>query len=743
LVWVLLLGCTKPGTSTKPVPTAAHTAKHKNVLLVTLDTTRADCIGAYGSTEVATPNIDALAAEGTRFEKAWSCIPMTLPAHSSMMTGEYPFTHGVRDNTLYLFSQENTTLAELLKAAGWKTAAFIGATILDSGLGLNKGFDNYYDDMLSGQKNAPTVARITNRRATSVNFDFTNWLNAVPAQTGDGPGWFAWVHYYDPHSYYAPPEPYLTKYASNLYLGEIAFMDEALGKVIQELKDKGMYDDTLVIAVADHGEGLGEHNELRHSFWTYDTTLSVPLIVSDPDSRGTAKTDDRTASIIDVFPTILNWCHVKGPDTPALDLLAPAPASDAEPRMIYFESMEAKIYYGWAGLRGVIQSGMKYIHSPQPELYDLENDPKETTNLNDQNPERSKELKVAMYNLADKWQPTIKQEQRTVTPEEAAQLRSLGYLTGGTAPSAGELEKIDGLIDIKTKADIVDKLNDLSETAEASMSDGDLVAAKAKFEELLTYAEVFDAVQNLGLIALQERNEAESIKYLLRACELNGSMVRSWYNLGFAYDSFGHPEDARKAWEQAIRTAPDNHDNIGSHVGLAKYWSQKGDWQQALDHILAARTIDPNSRELVGNEASTRYWIGAGLDNQAMRIVKTIGQEALQQGTTPEAQKANDLHSQSVTQMRQAFDLYDKFLSTGQGTATNYFEASQAAIQIQNFPRALEWSKQSLSLLPPDDPRRGHLEQLIQMLDQTIKSGGRPPGMPGGPGAPGAPGGPH
>ncbi|MCX6645104.1 MAG: sulfatase-like hydrolase/transferase [bacterium] len=526
----------------------ASSPLHKNVLLVTLDTTRADALSCYGSLSVA-------------------------------------------------------------KAAGWQTAAFIGSTVLAGRLGLSQGFDSYYDNMLQGIQNPDPRAMYADRRATSVNVDFLSWLTSAKGVNEAGPGWFAWVHYFDPHYVYDPPEPFASQYASNLYFGEVAFMDDALGKIIAELKTRNMYDNTLIIAVGDHGEGLGEHGELHHSLLTYDSTLHVPLIISDPDSRGTPRRDNRSTSTIDIFPTILKWCGVDAPATPGIDLLA-APLNVEEgtdSRLVYFESMEARYSYNWAGLRGAIRDGYKYTLSPIPELYNLNDDAGETNNLYEADRDQARVLKLAMNELVDQWRAELQSPERTLSPEEIARLRSLGYLTGGITPSSGvELEKIEGLPDVKTNMAFADELGQLIREADAAFQSGDFATAKAKYHTILASADVVSAITNLGEIGLRENNERDAIDNYQRVCEIIPQSVQALYNLGLAYDTFGHKEEAKTIFRHAVEIDPTNPANVSCHIVLAKYRADEGDWQGALDEVLAGRAIDPNNQDLIGYEAMVR-----------------------------------------------------------------------------------------------------------------------------------------
>lgn len=247
-----------------------------NVILITVDTLRADRLGCYGYKLIETPNMDRLAAEGARFSTAVAQVPMTLPSHCTILTGTYPTFHKVRDNVGYRLDDSMTTIAELLKPRGFQTAAFVGSYVLDSRFGLNQGFDFYYDHFNPG-KNPDGFLKLDQleRRGEEVMRHTLAWMEGAAPK---GP-FFAWVHLYDPHDPYDPPEPFKTKYKSRLYDGEIAYVDRQIGKLLAFLESKKLYDKTTIVLVGDHGESFGEHNEVKHGYFIYDTTLLVPFIV--------------------------------------------------------------------------------------------------------------------------------------------------------------------------------------------------------------------------------------------------------------------------------------------------------------------------------------------------------------------------------------------------------------------------------------------------------------------------------
>ncbi|HEX4822815.1 MAG TPA: sulfatase-like hydrolase/transferase [Candidatus Polarisedimenticolaceae bacterium] len=353
-----------------------------NLVLVTLDTTRADHLGCYGDARAATPNIDRIAAEGALFEQAIAVAPLTLPSHASLMTGLYPPRHGVRDNADFRLPDRETTLAEQLHGQGYKTAASVGTYILSSVSGLGKGFDSYDQPKLrpriAGGESSVLYEPIVERPAAEV----VNDALASIERMKDGP-FFLWIHLYDPHEPYTPPPPFRERFASAPYDGEIASADAELGRVFEMLRSGGLMDRTIIAITADHGESLGEHGEDTHGLFVYDSTLHVPLILR---AAGRIKAGTRYPGLVsgvDLTPTLLDL--LGAPPIPAAEGRSVAPALGGgrmdERAPVYAESLYGERAYGWAPLHALRSAREKYIDAPEAERYDLARDPAESTNL--------------------------------------------------------------------------------------------------------------------------------------------------------------------------------------------------------------------------------------------------------------------------------------------------------------------------------------------------------------------------
>ncbi len=397
----------------------------KHIILISMDTTRADHLSCYGYPRNTTPNIDALARQATRFEHTLSPVPMTLPAHSSMLTGKTPPAHGVHHNIGYRLPSANATLAEILHARGFQTGAIISSFVLFEKFGINQGFDTY-DEAFSATRTSRFGDERSGGEATQVALD---WLD----KHKDDDKSFLFLHYYDAHEKYEPPEPYATQFSDDLYAGEIAFVDHCIGRVIQKLKELDLYDSTLLIITGDHGEMLGEHGEDEHAYFIYQPAIHVPLIIKLPDQDEGAVISQKVG-LIDIVPTICSLIKVDPPaDIQGMDLSPimydEAPANDK--RYLYAESTgPGRI--GCSSLMAVTHGKWKYIQAPRPELYDLEADPGEVRNLIGQEPQRARILQDKLRETLEKSVRTVADSSLELDAESIKRLESLGYVAGKT-----------------------------------------------------------------------------------------------------------------------------------------------------------------------------------------------------------------------------------------------------------------------------------------------------------------------
>jgi len=400
-----------------------------NLLLVTLDTTRQDRIHLYGNAAIRTPTLDRLAREGIVFSDAIAVAPSTLPAHASILTGVYPERHGAHVNASTKLSDANLTLAEILTRHGFQTAAFVSSFVLDKRFGLAQGFASYDDRMTK----TPLTFSEPQRRAQETTTSALTWLSKANQP------FFAWIHYMDPHAEYSPPDEFRSQYAANPYDGEIAYVDQQLGRLLDGI-DPEVLSHTIIIVLADHGEGLGHHGEATHGILLHEAVLRVPLIVKLPARAEGGLLVERTVSQVDIVPTVLSLLGIAIPDGLAgLALTEPPPAD----RALFAETRYGLAAYGLAPLRAVYQSGLKYVDGPSPELYDRTRDPLEAHNLYSPDSEPAARLRAMLEARPEPDLLSTAESSREVPPDERAKLQALGYVTGDAVGNLARERRLD------------------------------------------------------------------------------------------------------------------------------------------------------------------------------------------------------------------------------------------------------------------------------------------------------------
>lgn len=473
-----------------------------NVLLITLDTTRADRLGCYGAKGVTTPNLDALAARGTLFERAIAPVPLTLPSHTSLMTGELPAMHGVRDNGGFRVGAEKVTLAEILAARGWATAGFVSAYVLDHRWGIAQGFETYYDDFDLAKFKTMSMGDIQRRGDVTVEHALS-WIG----ERGAKEKFFAWVHLYDPHAPYDPPEPFASRFAGHPYNGEIAWTDELVGRLLAGLEARGLTERTIVAVIADHGESLGEHGEHGHGFFIYEPTTHVPLLLAGPYAGLSGRRISSVVRNVDLAPTLLDLLGVDGPDgrlqgqgRSLVPLLSQGEApGEAVPG--YSEAFYPRFHYGWSELRSIRTKEWHFIEAPRPELYDLTADPGELKNLAAEDRRTVAELRGRLAALDAQVDAAIEKE-RAAHPKEKdsaaapveedeetlRKLAALGYV--GSMGDAAAGKSFRELPDPKDRLDVYNLMTQAREQLSAGKSD----EAIATYDRVLARdADVIDA----------------------------------------------------------------------------------------------------------------------------------------------------------------------------------------------------------------------------------------------------------
>jgi arylsulfatase A-like enzyme/Flp pilus assembly protein TadD len=418
LVVIFLIVFTSTFSSSGAPPTRT------NVLLITVDTLRADRVSCYDDTHLKTPNIDSFAEQGVLFLRAFANTSTTLPSHANILLGVSPLYHGVHENQHFVVPDSSLTLAEHLRAAGYATGAFIGAFPLDRKFGLNQGFDVYDDDY--GNRSSERIEDLE-RRAEDVASKALPWVRSQNSP------WFLWIHVYDPHDPYTPPAPYAGLYAESPYDGEVAYVDEVLGKFIGDLKAGQLLENTLVIFTGDHGESLGQHGEKTHGFFAYNTGIWIPLIISGPEIE--LRRVEHLVSHLDIFPTVCDLLDLEQPKFLQGRSLLPAIKGRRFPkRTLYFESLSPYYSMGWAPIQGIIKDNFKFIESPIPELYDLRKDFDEIENL--ASSRKLDRFRKELSEIIERY-TSLKAEEskKSLDQKSLEKLRSLGYTGGSVAVS--------------------------------------------------------------------------------------------------------------------------------------------------------------------------------------------------------------------------------------------------------------------------------------------------------------------
>ncbi len=565
-----------------------------NVLLITLDTTRADHLGCYGSSQAATPNLDRLAGEGIRFARAYCPAPLTLPSHSSILTGLYPATHGVRNNGHDL-APKWRTLAEILKGHGFATAAFVSSFSVDSRFGIGRGFD-VYDDTFQPQ--APLKGANAERRAEETFARFSRWLDARGQDR-----FFAWVHYYDPHLPYDPPSPYKESAPGRPYDGEIAYMDHYVGAVLQALEAKGLRDRTLVVVAGDHGEGLGDKVEVGHGIFLYEETLRVPLIFQAAGAFPRPRAVASAVRLVDVTPTILETLGLgaEAADMEGKSLVSWMKDKSRSDLDCLVETFYPRENFGWSELVGIVSGPWKYILAPRPELYDLKNDPAEKTDLMGSSPAKADELRKKLEEelLRLSAPPGTAGGQAAVRSGDRERLRSLGYVNfapanaGDAAPDPKDKIGLLKLIQQAQAFELEEKF------AEAESVYAQIVAEIPDSPESYVNMAIAQARQNRFDLALETLGRG-----LARMPDSEVLLVR----LGHTYLVSGKPVEALEAMEKVLALDPRNLDALTVAAGILDATGRKAEARTFTERALA---IEPESRHLRTSYAANLASAGA------------------------------------------------------------------------------------------------------------------------------------
>jgi arylsulfatase A-like enzyme/Tfp pilus assembly protein PilF len=592
-----------------------------NLMVITLDTLRADRVGVYGYKDALTPNLDRLANEGVMFENCYSPVPLTLPAHSSIFTGRSPLGHGARGNGIYVLPEKEITLAELFKEKGYNTYGVIAAFVLLSKFGLAQGFDVYDDSLDSHRMYNNYNSEIP---ATEVYRKFLQWF-----EKNHHKKFFAWIHLYDPHAPYKPPKRFAKKFKRDFkgfYDAEVAFTDEAVGKIIDTLKHGNALENTVVVIVGDHGEAFGEHEEYGHGIFCYDESLKVPMIFYNPKlfPKKGLRVKNRV-NVTDIMPTLLELFNIVIPEGVQARSFMPLLMAEKEDkrRTFYFESMHGKDEMNWAPLMGIIHEQYKFISLPEPELYDLDADPAEKENLFWKKNLLAKDLDKKLMKQVETLSKTTSagDARREITEEDKKHLTSLGYISSFSGKGGKEKDPKKGIVldnNIKRIFRIIGKGDlDLAEKelntmiAEHPQIDmpvfydlqhqlynrqGNTAKATAVLEEAM---EKYPKIERFYILYGFKIFDLGMVKETEETCRkllvLNPKFTRAYILLGQVEEKRGRLDTAIGHYEKALDIEPQN---ISLKLKLAELMLQKKDLNAAMkfyDELLLRREVSDNA----------------------------------------------------------------------------------------------------------------------------------------------------
>lgn len=540
-----------------------------NIVLISIDTCRADYLSCYGYSRKTTPNIDDIAGVGILFENVITPVPITLPAHCSTLTGTTPLYHQVHDNLGYKLGSSNVTLAEIMRDHGYKTGAIISSFVLDSQFGLEQGFDSYNDSFEEEIK----TGRFSERRGGETSRFAVTWLQGHKDDT-----FFLFLHYFDPHFRYEPPEPFASEFADNLYAGEIAYTDYCIAQVIQKLKDLHLYDSTLLIITADHGEMLGEHGESEHGYFIYQSAIKVPLIFKLP-GRNKSRRINSLVSLNDIMPTICSLLdiqppqHIQGKDLSGY--FTKKKIADQQ-SFVYCESITPTKHNANA-LLGIVTDRWKYIQTTRPELYNLNKDPEEKSNLVEKEPQRAHLLREHLRLILLERPPKSDSDSKSELDEQTRKrLESLGYIASGSVDDRLELDQSR-----QDPKDLIKfhNIKAYNEMATLLVQQGKLKEAAEAWEKLIQHyekAEIkhdmatihFNLAETLKRLGQQQQSTEQFVKaaeqFRLELAE-NPDSSLLWTRLGDTLATMGDFKGAAQAFRKSLALNPANllyYDNL-------------------------------------------------------------------------------------------------------------------------------------------------------------------------------------
>jgi len=702
----------------------------QNVLFITVDTLRSDHLGCYGYKKIKTPNIDSLAEQGTMFKDAISQVPLTLPSHCSIFTSTYPQFNNIRDNGGYRLAQSAITLAERMQENGYATAAFVGAFVLDSKFGLDQGFETYDAKMPKNASDQIITQGYTERTADKVTDAAVSWLRDKKDDKS-----FLWVHYYDPHTIYNPPSPYSETYKDNPYDGEIAFTDEQIGVLLAVLKELKLDKETLIIFASDHGEGLGEHEELTHAVFIYDATLKVPLIFSCPGLIAEGKVIADPVRLIDIMPTILDFLHLeKNDEIQGKSLIGLIKGKIKSLNLpAYSESLHAKIRYNWSALKSFRTREWKYIQSTEPELYNIRDDPHELVNLAGNRVDKVRELDDRLKALLTTTTSSEVTETKMEMDEETRRkMEALGYISGSGASESNEpvprkqihlLEKMnrasrlanDGLID-KAIDEFKEVLKSNPRNVLTYTNLAQCYSGLRNYDEAIRHYEIAASFKpadakifnDIGSCYVKKMDLDKAIDQLDKAIELDAELTEAYYNRGLAYRKLGNREHAIADYDKAIELDSE-YAEAYSNRGVA--YGESGNYQRAMQDYDKAIELKPRSATVYYNRGIA--YQSSGNHQQAIkdydRVIELTPRFAAAYYNRGLAYEKSGNYQRAIGDYRKAIELHSQFEQAYQRLAKVYEK-------MEKYEEAMEACNKMLAIDPQHYETQNSLTRLRALI---------------------------
>jgi arylsulfatase A-like enzyme/tetratricopeptide (TPR) repeat protein len=673
-------------------------ASRPSLLLITLDTTRADRLGCYGHEAALTPALDRLASEGALFEQAFANVPITLPSHATIMTGLQPPEHGLRVNGTQRLDVASPTLAELLQESGYQTAAFIASATLDSQNGLDRGFDIYQDDMSSAYPHDSGEPLTAYRPGDAVTDLALEWL----AERDGGDPFFCWVHLFDPHHpYFAHEALEGTRFEGRKsYDAEVAFMDMQVGRLLDFLEREGLRESVLVVAAGDHGEGLADDREKGHGHMLYDFTLRVPLIFARPGSIPPGIREEAMVSLVDLHGTILDLLGVSDTDARSGRSLAPALAGGRlESLPCYGETDLPYTSFGWSPLRSLTTPEWKYIRSARRHLYDRVNDPMERENRAESLPDRLEEMESALLAVEREMVPHTAAEV-DLSPEDIARLASLGYVAGAQGlPDSGGID-YSSLSDVEDMVPVLEMLQQARAAGRENRGD-DLIALLRRMLELSPESSAFR--ERLAMALLKDGRLEEGLAEIKEYLRRVPGDADARYVLGVAHARRNELLPAARAFLEVLRIRPDDDK---AHEAMATLLMQHNDPVGASRHR--------ERRSDLPGEAVAHYDLGVLLTGEG-RVQEAVAEyeEALliEPRDLPTRYRLAGL-LETMGDTKAATEQYAEALGHEMSGPDTLLKMSEVLVARGNVEAAILYVARALELRPGDEGIRSRLAEL-------------------------------